>query len=87
MLTHEKLINKGFELNEYKEGKYYELEETEETKIQKILMVADVDYNPESIDEKVILQTKEDFNNPLICVDCDVWELTEEEFESILDAL
>lgn len=70
MITHALLINKGFQLNEYEgHGKFYELTETEESKIEKILKAAKIDYDPECIDEKVILQMKEDFTNKLICVD------------------
>ncbi len=87
MLTHELLINIGFKLNEYPEGKFYELVETEEIKVEKILIAAKVDYDPTNIDEEVVLQMKEDFTNKLICVGGNVWELDDYEFKPIIKAL
>jgi len=88
MLSYENLISKGFCLNEYKgEGKFYELVETNEQKIENILKVAGIDYDPECMDNKVILQLKEDFSNKLICVGCDVWDLSDYDFEKILEVM
>lgn len=88
MLNNDLLINKGFELNDYgKDGKYYELVETEETKVEKILKASHVGYDPEHIDDKVILQINEDFNKKIICVNCDVWELDDSDIVEILDVL
>lgn len=85
MLNHEQLINKGFKLNEYEgQGKFYEFETTDESKIATILTAANVDFDPSHIDEKVILQMTEDFTNKLICVENNVWDLSDCEFEEIL---
>jgi len=86
-LTHGILINKGFSLNEYPEGKYYELVEKEESKVENILKVAQVDYDQSNIDEEVILQMKEDFSNKLICVSGNVWDLNDFEFQQIIEVL
>ncbi len=88
MLKHDVLINKGFSLNEYDgHGKYYELVETNESTIKKILDVVGIGYDPEDVDEKVILQCREDFSNKLICVSGNVWELSNNEFDKILEVL
>jgi hypothetical protein len=80
MLNKEILIQKGFELNEYPEGRFFELCTTEENKMVNIL---GDDYRGD--ENTVILQLKEDFTNKLLCVDCNVWNLTDAEFEQILN--
>jgi hypothetical protein len=87
MLSHELLINKGFELNQYTEGNFYELTEVNEVRVANILDSCKLEYDPEWIDEKVILQLKEDFTNILICIDCNTWDLSEQELEKILEVL
>jgi hypothetical protein len=88
MLKHNILINKGFSLNEYDgHGKYYELVETDESLVEKILNVAGIGYDPEDVDEKVILQCKEDFSNKLIYVDGNVWGLSDDEFDKIIETI
>lgn len=88
MLKHNILINKGFNLNEYEgHGKYYELVEINESTIKKILDVVGIGYDPENVDEKVILQCKEDFSNKLIYVDGNVWGLSDNEFHRIIDSI
>lgn len=84
MLNYELLIQKGFKLNQYPEGKYYEFITTNESEIEKILIESKVGYDASMMDEKVILQLAEDFSNKLICVEGNVWDLTDCEFENIL---
>ena len=88
MLKHDILINKGFSLNDYKEqGRFYELVETNEATVIKILDAAGIEYDPEGVDEKVILQCKEDFSNGLIYADGNLWELNNDEFDKIVDLI
>jgi len=88
VLKHNILINKGFNLNEYDgHGKYYELVETNESTIKKILDVVGIGYDIEDVDKKIILQCKEDFSNKLICVDGNVWELSDDEFNRIIEMI
>lgn len=84
MLSHEILISKGFELNEYPEGRYYEFETTKDEQIEKILTASKIGYDTSYLDEKVILQLREDFSNKVICVECNVWDLNSYEFDKIL---
>lgn len=82
MLSHELLVSKGFSLNEYPEGKYYEFSTTDDDVISNIL---DDEYMGD--EEKVILQLKENFSNKLICVDGNVWNLPDAELDKILDKM
>lgn len=79
MSAHELLINKGFKLNKYPEGKYYEFTTKEDELMSKILKD---DYD--GMTSVVIIQLKEDFTNKIMCVDCNVWNLSDIEFENIL---
>lgn len=87
MLTHELLLNKGFSLNTYPQGKYYEFQTTEDSIIEKILITAKYGYDPSFLDETVILQMKEDFTRKIICIDGNVWDLTDEELDKILEVM
>lgn len=81
-MNKEILSTKGFKLNRYPEGSYYEYETTDTTTIEKIL---DSDYfGNENI---VILQLKEDLSNKLLCIDCNTWSLSDVEFQKYLDRL
>ena len=82
MLTRELLLEKGFKLNTYPEGKYFEFVTKDDEVMEKIL---GNDY--ESDEETVILQLKEDFSNKLLCEDANVWDLTDEQFMEILERL
>ena len=82
MLTRELLLEKGFKLNTYPEGKYFEFVTKDDEVMEKIL---GNDY--ESDEETVILQLKEDFSNKLLCEDAKVWDLTDEQFMEILERL
>jgi len=79
MLNHELLISKGFNLNKYPEGKYYEFSTKDDGVISKILKD---DYN--EMTDEVIIQMEENFSNKIMCVDGNVWELNDIEFEEIL---
>lgn len=81
MLNNELMINKGFSLNEYPEGKFYE--RTIENPDDELLKV--LSYQHEA--EKVILQTKEDFTNIVVMIDLDLWNLSNDQFCEILKAL
>ena len=82
MLTHELLINKGFKLNKYPEGKYYEFTTKEDELMSKILKD---DYDETT--SELIIQLKEDFTNKIMCVDCNVWNLSDIELEDILEIM
>jgi hypothetical protein len=82
MLTKELLLEKGFELNTYPQGKYFEFVTKDDKVIEKILTS---DYMGD--EETVILQLKEDFSNKLFCEDANVWDLTNEQFMEILEKL
>lgn len=87
MFSHESLIEKGFSLNEYPEGKFYENTITDENTILKIYEAINMEYDPEMIDDQIILQVYEDFSNVIISVGGDVWDLDNEEFEKVLNVL
>ena len=87
MLKHEVLISKGFELNTYNGDKYYELVATDSNLVERIMKASNYDYNPEYHEEKVILQIREDFESIILCIDCNVWNLTEEEIVDILNII
>jgi hypothetical protein len=81
-MINKELLNKGFELNSYTEGKFYELTTTESATIEKIL---NEDYRGD--EETVVLQLKEDLSNKIICVDSNVCILGNEEFVEIINRL
>lgn len=80
MLSKELLLEKGFELNTYPQGKYFEFVTKDDEVMEKIL---GEDYTRD--EESVILQLKEDFSNKLLCEDANVWDLTDEQFMEILE--
>lgn len=82
MLNHKLLISKGFELNNYPEGEYYELVTTDKDIISKIL---GIDYMGD--EEKLIIQMKKNYNKKIICIDCNIWDLSDKEFQNILELL
>lgn len=82
MLTSELLINKGFKLNSYPEGKFYELEAKDENTLSKIL-----GDNYMGDEEWGVLQIDENFKNAKLCVDCDTWDLTNDDFEKFVNKL
>jgi hypothetical protein len=82
MLSHELLINKGFKLNTYPQGKYYEYENKDNTIIE---VVMGDDYFGD--EENIVLQLKEDFSGKVLAVDCNNWVLSDKEFEDILEKL
>ena len=75
-------LEKGFELNTYPEGKYFEFVTKDDKVIEKIL---GKDYTGD--EETAILQLKEDCSNKIICIDSNVWDLTNEQFMGILKTL
>ena len=81
MLNHELLINKGFKLNEYPEGKFYEL--TIQNPTQELSDVLEYDYDPE-MQGQVIIQIKEDFLNTVVAIDGEVLDMSVEELEKAL---
>lgn len=82
MLSKELLLKKGFKLNTYPEGKYFEFVTKNDEVMEKIL---GKDYIGD--EESVILQLKEDFSNKLLCENANVWDLTYEQFMEILGKL
>lgn len=82
MLSNELLLEKGFKLNTYPEGKFYEFETKEDDIMSKIL---GNDYIGD--EEIVILQLKEDFTGIVLCVDTNNYTLSIGELEEILESL
>ena len=80
------LISKGFSLNEYSEGKFWELtikdDEDQKRKICNIFGAEIDDYiNSYQCDvETIVLQCKENFTNCIFCCDCDAWDIDTTEF-------
>jgi len=85
MLNHKLLISYGFVLNEYREGKFYELIVQEPTAT--LLSALGYGYDPEMIPEKVIFQIGDDFSGVRIAVDGNVWDVLIDGFEEVLKAL
>lgn len=84
MLYKELLKSKGFILNKYPEGEFYELEITDdEEKKLKICQCfsADIDFvgNAPDIDT-LILQCDKNFNKCLFYYDCNSYDMSTEDF-------
>lgn len=82
IISKELLLEKGFELNTYPQGNYFEFVTKDDDTMAKIL---DKDYMGD--EESVILQLKEDFSNILLCEDANVWNLNDIEFSEIIKKL
>ncbi|OLA94868.1 MAG: hypothetical protein BHW64_01855 [Candidatus Melainabacteria bacterium LEY3_CP_29_8] len=80
----ELLLSKGFSLNEYSEGKFWELEVREDEKLkQRICNVfgADVELFANGTDiDTLILQCAEDFTKCLFYYDCNSFDVETEDF-------
>lgn len=87
MLNKKMLLQAGFKLNEYPEGKFYEFLTEETRTIENIEEVVGLDFDYECPDEKLILQCQENLSNKKICIDCHVWNLLEKEFEKIVEEI
>lgn len=77
----EKLLIKGFKLNTYSEGKYYEYI-TNDTNVMKKL--ADELFGDEEI---LILQCDYNFENCKMCIDTYIWDLEQNEFMILVEKL
>lgn len=85
------LLQKGFSLNEYPEGKFWELEVTDnevlKTKICKIFGAnIELFVNGTDIDT-LILQCAEDFTKCLFYYDCNPFDMTTEEFMECINEM
>lgn len=79
-ITEKLLKQKGFKLNTYPEGKFWEYDTSDQKIIENILQE---DYFGD--EDVVCLQLKEDFSDKKLAADSNVWEIkTEEEFFNIL---
>lgn len=80
----ELLLSKGFSLNEYSEGKFWELEVREDEKLkQRICNVfgADIELFVNGTDiDTLILQCVEDYTKCLFYYDCNSFDMPTEEF-------
>lgn len=78
------LKSKGFELNSYPEGKFWELvvEDSEEQKEHICnIFKADIDLYVHGTDiETLILQCAEDFTRCIFYYDCNSWDVDTEEW-------
>ena len=87
----ELLVSKGFSLNEYPEGKFWELvvKDNEELK-KKICKIfkADIELyiNGSDIDI-LILQCEEDFTRCRFCYDCNPFNMETEEFMKCIEKI
>lgn len=85
------LLQKGFSLNEYPEGKFWELEVTDnevlKTKICKTFGAnIELFVNGTDIDT-LILQCAEDFTKCLFYYDCNPFDMTTEEFMECINEI
>ena len=77
----EKLLIKGFKLNTYSEGKYYEYITNDINIIEKLV---DELFGDEEI---LVLQCDENFKNCKMCIDCNIWDLEQYEFMKLVEKL
>ena len=77
----EKLLIKGFKLNIYSEGKYYEYITNDINIIEKLV---DELFGDEEI---LILQCDENFENCKMCIDTNIWDLEQYEFMKLVEEL
>lgn len=86
------LLRKGFQLNEYPDGKFWELkiedDESRKTEICKVFG-ADIelfDYSGISDIECLVLQSDEEFQRCIFYYDCNAWGMATEDFmESVTE--
>ena len=77
----EKLLIKGFKLNTYSEGKYYEYITNDINIIEKLV---DELFGDEEI---LVLQCDENFENCKMCIDTNIWDLEQNEFIQLVEEL
>ena len=77
----EKLLIKGFKLNTYSEGKYYEYITNDNNVIEKLV---DELFGDEEI---LVLQCDENFKNCKMCIDTNIWDLEQNEFIQLVEEL
>ena len=77
----EKLLIKGFKLNTYSEGKYYEYITNDNNVIEKLV---DELFGDEEI---LVLQCDENFENCKMCIDTNIWDLDQNEFIQLVEEL
>ena len=77
----EKLLIKGFKLNTYSEGKYYEYITNDINVIEKLV---DELFGDEEI---LVLQCDENFKNCKMCIDTNIWDLEQNEFIQLVEEL
>lgn len=85
------LLKKGFSLNEYPEGKFWELQVTkDESSKERICKIfgADIEMFVNGTDiDTLILQCAEDFTKCLFYYDCNPFDMTTEEFMECVNKL
>lgn len=78
------LESKGFSLNEYPEGKFWEFVVEDDEELKKSLCKifgADIELFVTGTDiDTLILQCAEDFTKCLFYYDCNLWDMETEEF-------
>lgn len=83
------LLLKGFDLNVYDEGTFWELEITDVNKIIEIckLFNASIDIDTNFVDINiVILQCRSDFTKCVFCYDDNAWDVDTEVFMKCIEA-
>ncbi|MFC0903785.1 hypothetical protein ACFHWD_03655 [Clostridium sp. MT-14] len=78
-ITEKLLKEKGFKLNTYPEGKFWEYITEDDEKIEAILQD---EYCGD--ENNICLQLQEDFTNIIEQVDIDTYDLTEEQFLKLI---
>jgi len=82
-ITKKLLKQKGFKLNTYPKGKFWEYETKDKKIIENILQ--EDSFGDENV---VCLQLKEDYSDKKLAADSNVWEIeTEKEFLDILERM
>lgn len=78
------LQTKGFSLNTYPEGKFWELEVKEDEELKRKIckaFQADIELFDDGVDiDMLILQCAEDFTSCVFFYDCNFWNMETEEF-------
>lgn len=89
-MNDDKLISAGFSFNTYVEGCYWELifkKGNEADRIAEICKMSSAFDFDEVVEDMIILQCDENFNNRNIYCNGDDWDLTNEEFLEIVEKI
>lgn len=85
MFSHEQLTKKGLVLNEYPEGKFYELVINNPS--MELLDACGHNYDGCCMPDKMIIQTRENLTEKKLMIECYLWDLSDDDFNSLLEVL